>query len=198
MAKSKTKPPQLVGADLEIKYLDPKTLKADPRNSRTHTEAQIQNLVKSLDTYGWTNPILTDGKVTVVAGHARLQAALARGDKTVPTIALGKLSAMQRRAYLIADNKFALQADWDYGVLGEELKALTASGVEAAMLGFSMDELDAVVNGWASDIEDKRQDFDNDPTVGKLTVEVGAKDLSKAKTKVREVLEAAGIEFTLK
>ena len=96
-----------------IKHLKPKDLVPYAKNSRTHGVEQIDQIVASINEFGFTNPILTDGKGHVIAGHGRLLAALKLGLETVPTISLEHLTAAQRRAYIIADNKLALNAGWN-------------------------------------------------------------------------------------
>src|SRR5687767_4220006 len=83
------------------------------KNPRTHSPAQIAKLVASLREYGFTNPILVDSRDGIVAGHGRLEAARATGMTEVPVVVLDHLTEVQRRAYIIADNRLALEAGWD-------------------------------------------------------------------------------------
>jgi hypothetical protein len=110
-------------------------------NPRTHSPAQIDKLVASIKEFGFTNPILTDGKKGVVAGHGRLLAAVQMGLATVPTVELSHLTAKQRRAYVIADNKLALNSSWDEELLTLELGDLHAAGFDLHLTGFDGDEL---------------------------------------------------------
>jgi hypothetical protein len=110
-------------------------------NPRTHSPAQIDQLVASIKEFGFTNPILTDGKKGVVAGHGRLLAAVQMGLATVPTVELSHLTAKQRRAYVIADNKLALNSSWDEELLTLELGDLHAAGFDLHLTGFDGDEL---------------------------------------------------------
>ena len=105
-------------------------------NPRTHSDVQIERLVKSLKEFGFTNPILIDEDNNVIAGHGRLQAAIIAGLKTVPTITLGHLTPEQRRAYVIADNQLALNSGWDDDLLQAELKALGDAGFDLTLLGW--------------------------------------------------------------
>jgi ParB-like chromosome segregation protein Spo0J len=116
------------------------TLLEHPSNARTHSPAQITKIVNSIREFGFTNPILTDGKLGVLAGHGRLMAAKQLGLKTVPTIALS-LTAKQRRAYVIADNKLALDAEWDEGLLASVLGDLRDAKFDLALTGFDEKEL---------------------------------------------------------
>jgi DNA modification methylase len=111
------------------------------RNPRTHTPEQITKIAASLLEFGWTNPILVDAEDGIVAGHGRLLAARELGMTTVPVIPLPHLTEIQRRAYVIADNRLALDAGWDEDLLAEELKALEGLDFNLELTGFDLDEL---------------------------------------------------------
>jgi hypothetical protein len=113
-------------------------------NPRTHSPAQIAKIAASIKEFGFTNPVLTDGKRGVVAGHGRLLAAEKLGMATVPTIELAHLSKAQRRAYVIADNKLAEAAGWDDELLTLELGDLREEGFDLSLLGFDGPELRAL------------------------------------------------------
>ena len=115
------------------------------RNSRTHSDEQVAQVAASIVEFGWTNPILVDGDGGVIAGHARLLAARKLGMEEVPVIVLGNLSETQRRAYLIADNKLTELGGWDAEVLRAEMAALDVDGFDLAVVGFSADELSALL-----------------------------------------------------
>ena len=117
------------------------TLVAYERNARTHTPAQISKIAASIQEFGFTNPVLTDGKKGIVAGHGRVLAALKLGMDRVPVVELSHLTAAQRRAYVIADNKLALDAGWDDELLTLELGDLKESGFDLALTGFDDGEL---------------------------------------------------------
>lgn len=110
-------------------------------NARTHSQAQIDKIVASIREFGFTNPVLTDGKRGIVAGHGRVIAAKQLGMAEVPVIELSHLSAKQRRAYVLADNRLALDAGWDSELLALELGELRDDGFDLALTGFDMDEL---------------------------------------------------------
>lgn len=126
------------------------------RNARTHSPEQIKQIEASLAEYGWTNPILIGPNNSVVAGHARLQAATnLRENKRakipnwydkhlVPTIDLSHLTETQRRAYVLADNRIALNSGWDTQMLALEMGDLGELGVDLPSLGFEQAELDAI------------------------------------------------------
>lgn len=110
-------------------------------NPRTHTPEQIQQIAASIKEFGFTNPILADEK-GIIAGHGRLMAAQALQLPTVPVIPLRHLTDAQRQAYVIADNKLALNAGWDADLLAKELKELEEAGFPLDMTGFGQEELD--------------------------------------------------------
>lgn len=117
------------------------------RNSRTHSEAQVAQIAASIAEFGFTNPVLVDAEGGVIAGHGRVLAARQLGFDPVPTIALGHLNETQRRAYVIADNKLALNAGWDEEMLGVEIGALKDEDFDLGLLGFSDLELAALLAG---------------------------------------------------
>src|SRR3954463_7748254 len=118
----------LTGLDLAGNHRPLDRLIPYARNARTHSEAQIAQIAPSIREWGWTNPILVDGENGVIAGHGRLLAARKLGMHDVPVIKLAGLSAAQKRALIIADNKLALNAGWDNELLGLELASLGEVG----------------------------------------------------------------------
>ena len=115
------------------------------KNSRTHSDEQIAQIASSIKEFGWTNPILVDGENGIIAGHGRLMAARKLDYKEVPTIELKDLTETQRKAYIIADNRLALNAGWDNEMLTIELNDLLADGFALEILGFDTKELDALL-----------------------------------------------------
>ena len=114
-------------------------------NSRTHSDEQVAQIAASIKEFGWTNPILVDGTNGIIAGHGRLLAARKLGHKEVPTIELADLTEIQKKAYIIADNRLALNAGWDNEMLTIELNDLLADGFALEMLGFDPKELAALL-----------------------------------------------------
>ena len=106
---------------------DRTSLKPYENNPRTHSEAQIDRLVRSLKEFGFTNPVLIDKNLNVVAGHGRLLAAEILNLEKIPTISLEHLTEDQRKAYVIADNQLALASGWDDDLLQSELAALAVN-----------------------------------------------------------------------
>jgi site-specific DNA-methyltransferase (adenine-specific) len=115
-------------------------------NSRKHSDEQVAQIAASIKEFGWTNPILVDGTNGIIAGHGRLLAARKLGMDKVPTIELAHLSDTQKKALIIADNKLALNADWDTELLQIELNELISDDFALDILGFDKDELDALLN----------------------------------------------------
>jgi DNA modification methylase len=115
------------------------------RNSRTHSDEQVAQIAASIKEFGWTNPVLTDGDNGIIAGHGRLLAARKLGHTEVPTIELTGLSDAQKKAYIIADNRLALNAGWDNEMLTIELNDLLEDGFALEILGFDPKELNALL-----------------------------------------------------
>ena len=99
--------------DLSIEYLDIRGLRPFARNARTHSRKQIRQIAESIRTFGFTNPVLIDDDSTILAGHGRVEAAKQLGMPQVPCVRLSSMTAEQKRAYVLADNKLALNAGWD-------------------------------------------------------------------------------------
>ena len=114
-------------------------------NSRTHSDDQIAQIAASIKEFGWTNPILVDGENGIIAGHGRLMAARKLKMDKVPVIEISHLSDIQRKALIIADNKLALNSDWDISLLTLELDQLQELGFDIELTGFSADELDQLL-----------------------------------------------------
>ena len=114
------------------------------RNSRTHSPVQVSQIAASIKEFGFTNPVLIDGENGIIAGHGRVQAAHVLGLKEVPCIRIAHLTDSQKRAYVIADNKLALNAGWDDEMLRLEIGDLKEEGFDLSLLGFSTDELSSL------------------------------------------------------
>jgi DNA modification methylase len=139
-------PPDPSAAD-EIEYISPRKLKPDPRNARQHSKKQIEQLVQAIRRFGFTAPILIDEDNNILAGHARLEAAKLLKLKTVPCRRLLNLSKVLKRAYILADNKLALNAIWDEELLAGELQGLLADRLDVSLTGFSLPEIDSLIEG---------------------------------------------------
>jgi len=130
---------------LLVEYRKVETLIPFARNPRTHSDAQVAKLAASIVEFGWTNPILVDGSQGIIAGHGRLAAARKLGLAEVPVIELGHLTLAQKRAYVIADNRLALDAGWDEEMLSIELAELSESGYDLTLTGFTNDEIEELL-----------------------------------------------------
>ncbi len=122
------------------------------RTARTHSKKQLTQIADSIRRFGFTNPVLIDAQRTILAGHGRVEAARQLGWDSVPCLRLDLLSESEKRAYVLADNKLALNAGWDDQLLAEELKALLADetldfGIE--LTGFGIAEVDSLIEGLA-------------------------------------------------
>ncbi len=134
-------------APLSVVYRRTEELTPDPRNARTHPKAQIDQLIASIEAFGFTNPVLVDECGVLIAGHGRLRAAKQLGLDEVPTITLVGLSATKKRALRLADNKIALNAGWDFDLLKRELGELSGLDIDMdlTLTGFSTGELDVLL-----------------------------------------------------
>ena len=121
-------------------------LRPYPGNARTHSRKQIKQIAKSIERFGFTNPVLVSGESEIVAGHGRVEAAKLLGMRTVPTIVLSHLSPEERRAYVLADNKLALNAGWDREILAIELQGLVDLEFDVEVTGFSLAEVDLILD----------------------------------------------------
>lgn len=142
---------------LNVEYRKVETLIPYARNPRTHNDEQVAKIAASIVEYGWTNPILVDGENGIIAGHGRLAAARKLELTEVPVIELAHLSPTQKRAYVISDNRLALDAGWDDAMLALELAELSEAGYDLALTGFDDAEIeqllatDVAVDGEADD-----------------------------------------------
>jgi DNA modification methylase len=116
------------------------------KNARKHSRNQIRKLQRSLLKFGWTNPILIDSNGNIVCGHGRLEAARLNGESQVPVISLGEMSEADRRAYIIADNRLAEEAEWSKALLRSELSGLIELGYEVELTGFDTFEIDGLLS----------------------------------------------------
>jgi DNA modification methylase len=115
------------------------------KNARTHSDEQVAQIAGSIKEFGFNNPVLVDKDNSVIAGHGRLMAARKLGMDKVPVVQLGHMTEAQRKAYVLADNRIALNSGWDAGMLSLELQDLK-DDIDLTLLGFDPDELDALLN----------------------------------------------------
>jgi DNA modification methylase len=155
---------------LKINYRDISHLIPYARNSRTHSDAQVAQIAASIKEFGFTNPVLIDEKGGIIAGHGRVMAARKLGMAEVPTITLAGLSETQKRAYVIADNKLALNAGWDEETLVNEMNALAEANFDLGLTGFNADELASLLDNAGGN--DGLTDEDSTPEITENPVTV--------------------------
>ena len=129
-------------------------------NARTHSEQQVLQIAASIKEFGFNSPVLVDGENGIIAGHGRVMAAKKLGLDELPTIELKHLTKTQKKAYILADNRLALNSGWDNDLLALELGELSDDGFDLDLLGFDVDELDID--------EEKNFDAGNEEDQGKL------------------------------
>lgn len=129
-------------------------------NSRTHSEEQVNQICASINEFGFTNPLLIDEKNNIIAGHGRLLASKKIGMEEVPCIVLSGLTEAQKKAYVIADNKMALNAGWDEELLKIELDNLKELDFDLGLTGFNVDELNDLLNDKDEENEVVEDDFE--------------------------------------
>ncbi len=128
--------------DLQIVYLPIERLRAFPNNARTHSKKQLKQIARSIERFGFVNPVLISDAGEIVAGHGRVEAAKMLGMREVPTVRLRNLSPAERRAYVLADNRLAQLAGWDREVLAGELQGLLdVQFDDIELTGFSLETI---------------------------------------------------------
>ncbi len=135
---------------LKIEEIEVGDLRPWAKNARTHSQKQLRQIGESIRTFGFTNPVLIDAANTILAGHGRVEAARLIGMGHVPCVRLEHMTPEQKRAYVLADNKLALNAGWDEELLAEELQALLGVddlGFDIGVTGFDLGEIDTLVTG---------------------------------------------------
>jgi ParB-like nuclease domain len=158
-------------SELSVTYVPLESLGVYPRNARTHSKHQIRQIAKSIQEFGFTNPIIVDGQNTIVAGHGRLRAAQLLDLERVPTIRLESLTDDQIRAYVLADNKLAENAGWDKAILAIELQHLMTieESIDITITGFEIPEIDLILQ----DGTEKDPDDTPEPVAGSAITKVG-------------------------
>lgn len=126
---------------LKIVYRKTEDLIPYARNARIHSEAQVAQIAASIKEFGWRTAVLVDGDNGIIAGHGRVLAALKLGQKEVPTIDGSDMTETQKKAYIIADNKIPLNAEWDEELLMLEIEDLKSMGADISLLAFDPSEL---------------------------------------------------------
>lgn len=149
---------------MQIDQVSIQVLRPYTRNARTHTRRQIRKIAKSIQKFGFVNPVLVSDDSEIIAGHGRVLAAKLLGLETVPVVRLSHLSEADRRAYVIADNKLALDAGWDKELLVLELQGLIDLSIEIELTGFATPEIDILIEEVAESKSDPGPE-DNIPEI---------------------------------
>ena len=144
MAGKRTKPKPKGGGlgATSVEHVATADLIPYARNARTHSDEQVAQIAGSIQEFGFNNPVLIDGQNSIIAGHGRVLAAGRLKLKQVPCIRLTHLSDAQRRAYILADNRIAMNSGWDQELLANELSDLHADELDLGLLGFDAAELE--------------------------------------------------------
>jgi DNA modification methylase len=192
---------------MKIEYTPARELRPHPRNARTHSKKQIRQIAKSIEKFGFCNPVLVDDAKQIIAGHGRVEAAKLLGLDAIPTCPISHLNDAEKRAYFLADNKLAEKAGWDKELLAIELQGLIELDVDIELTGFEMAEIDLILEeareaaGAASGPEDIAPELSAGPAVsqtGDLWL-LGAHRLlcadARDKAAYDHLLEGAKAEF---
>jgi DNA modification methylase len=153
---------------LAIEYLSVGSLRPDPKNARQHSDKQVQQIARSIETFGFNVPVLVDANLRVVAGHGRLLASKLLGIADVPVIRLEHLSETQRVAFAIADNRLTENSKWDKGLLAEQLMTLSEAQLDFSVevTGFAVGEINLMVENLAATSRPKNDPADAIPDRG--------------------------------
>src|SRR6185312_1989762 len=146
-----------------------RSLRPFPNNARTHSKRQIAQIARSIERFGFTNPVLIDEQKQILAGHGRVAAALQLGLKLVPTLRFDHLTADEKRAYVLNDNKLAEKAGWDREILAIELHALIDIDFDMELTGFDTAEIDSIIDDASEEtngaVEDLTEPYDAENVV---------------------------------
>src|SRR5450755_3654387 len=159
--------PNLHSNDLRIEQLTIRALKLDPRNPRRHSDQQIGQIARSIESFGFNVPVLIDSGNRVLAGHGRVRAAEKLRWLSVPVIRLAHLTEAQARAFGIADNRLAENSTWDDHLLGEIFRELASVDLDFSLeaTGFSVGEIDLRIEGLSSDPSGEPDPADHVPEI---------------------------------
>ena len=146
---------------LQVQYLAVSDLKPNPRNARLHSQRQLHQIAASITEFGFNVPVLIDSGKVIIAGHGRVEAARKLGMETVPVLRIEHLSDEQKRAFALADNKIALNSDWDLEILQLQMKELSALNLnfDLEVTGFGTAEIDILNDGATAPTKADRSDI---------------------------------------
>lgn len=132
----------LTPSDLEIEYLSIDTLQANPKNARTHSDKQVQQIASSIAKFGFINPVIIDDEHNLLCGHGRVEGAKRIGLNEVPAVRISSMSEDDKRAYILADNRLAELAGWDMDIVSRELEYLMDADFDFTITGFEISDID--------------------------------------------------------
>ena len=156
---------------MKIEMMAITSLRPYERNARTHSKGQIKKIAKSIERFGFCNPVLIDDNNEIIAGHGRVEAAKLLGMKEVPTVRLSHLSDSEKRAYVLADNRLAEKAGWDRQILAIELQGLIDLGFDIELTGFEPADVDLIIEEIGDDDDrdgDAIPSYDKGPAISEL------------------------------
>ena len=153
------------GSESQIERVPIGSLTPYRNNARTHSKRQIKDIARSIERFGFTNPVLVDANRQIIAGHGRVAAAQLLNIRTIPTLRIDHLNEAEKRAYVLADNKLAEKAGWDREILAIELQGLVDLDFEIGLTGFEMAEVDLVLDEAAERAQAELQPEDVAPEV---------------------------------
>lgn len=169
------------------------------RNAKVHTDEQVAQIAASMREFGWTIPVLVDEEGTLIAGHGRILAARLLQRTHAPVLVARGWSEAKKRAYRLADNQLAARASWDPEMLGLELKDLVAEEFDLEVIGFPEEELEALVNGWQSDVDPAEKDGEHlDGIHATVRVIVAQEDRDAARAAIEQALRQAEVKYELR
>jgi ParB-like chromosome segregation protein Spo0J len=149
--------------DRHIEVIAVNKLKPNEANARTHSRKQMRQIADCIKRFGFNNPVLVDDYGEIIAGHGRVEAAKLLGLTEVPTLRLSHLSAAEKRAYVIADNRLAEKAGWDREILAIELQGLIDLDFDVELTGFAMGEIDILLTNANEGATGERRPRGQDP-----------------------------------
>ena len=164
--------------DINFEYRNVNELIPYVRNARTHSEEQVAKLAGSIKEFGFINPVVISDDGGVLAGHGRIMAARKLGIDRVPCVVESHLTEAQKRAYILADNRLALDAGWNEELLAVELKELKDGNFDLDVVGFSPDEIDAYTQEIIDDIDDEEPIDDRNLFQDKIQYEPTGADVN--------------------
>jgi ParB-like chromosome segregation protein Spo0J len=184
--------------NLSIEYIPPSALTAYSKNARMHSDEQIEQLCRSIQQFGFNVPVLANADGQIIAGHGRVMAANRSGLEQIPVIRIEHLTEDQVRAYVIADNKIALNAGWDFELLSSELSDLAEAGFDLELTGFDEQELDGLLAEVSAIIPDDRWQNELLPVapVDQVSVRPSSEPVQEALSQEQDKPSASGDRYS--